>query len=578
MNKNIIQMKDSKINMNKPPLSEKEINDAKNFDNIISKVNGEDPDPKAKSSKGKLSIIIGAGITLLIGGIYWLVPSTNKTTEKEITSKVEKYQSVKPPMENLDIPFLTFTINASEGDTIVTSKGTEIFIPANALKNQKGDLIKGEATIKFREFHDVPSIFVAGVAMQYDSAGQEYHFESAGMFEIQGYKGNEKLFTNPEAPITVALASQQEGDYFNIYFQDPEKGWQFIRKDTSKLALSNLIDTIVMIGDISKSTEADLKKKKSEMDKAKKSYVKALEKTGLIIPQIANDDLYSMKISFLNSEFPELAGFKNVLFEITEENKDFDPALASQDWKGIELKKNVVGNYVMHLFGKTKEKLIVRPVFSEKDIEVANSKFDELFEEYDTKLLGKLSEEREALNKATQTFKATEDLVYAEINAMMGVNLNQSKVDEETYKIKRMFTVSNFGMWNSDCPQNMPRGQEVYPVFVNIDKTDDTLTFENLYIAEYDKNALYTYYNSWGNRKIMNDNGKMENLFENPLFTFNPNNKTVVWFVTNNGKLAVIEPDELKKVIFTEGNTTVAMKLYENVKDEKEIKKILGWK
>jgi hypothetical protein len=229
------------------------------------------------------------------------------------------------------------------------------------------------------------------------------------------------------------------------------------------------------------------------------------------------------------------------------------------------------------LYGKTKEKLIVRPVFAKEDLDGANAKFEELFEEYDAKLNGKLSEERKILQEKTQAFKATEDLVYAEINAQLGINMNQSKIDQEVYKVQRMFTVSNFGMWNSDCPQKLPKGQEVIPVFVNADNVVDTLTFKNLYIAEYNKNAFYTYFDSWGNRKFINDEGKTENIFENPLFTFNPNNKTVIWFVTENRKLAVIKPDELKKVIFTKGNTTIAMKLHENLTDEKEIKKILGW-
>ncbi len=568
-------MKDSKINMNKPPLTESEINAAKDFDQILNGSNPGDPEPKPKSKSNTLKVIIGGALVALIGGLFLFLPSKeSKVEDLEIKEKIDlSILNVNPLLKGVDVQKDAYTIVAENGGNFTTSVGTSVIVPPNAFKDKNGDIITGDVTVNFREFHDVPSIFAAGVNMTYDSAGTEYHFESAGMFEMEAFQNGEKLFTNADALITVALASTQPGDYFNIYYQDPQDGWKYIAKDTSALKKQPKLDDVEL-----EAKEIKLAELKTELGKAEKKFKKSLKKEGMILPEKANDDLYAMKIAFTNEDFPELAPYKNIVFEITEANEDFDPKMAQENWKGIELKKNLLGVYVMHLYGKTKEKLFVRPVFANEHIASADQTFDELFKEYSTKSDGKLAKEREKLKNLAQYYKATQKEVADAYNATLGVNAYQDKISSQTNIVKRVFTVSNFGMWNSDCPANLPKGQEVFPVFVNEQDEKDTLTFSTLYIAEYGKNAFYSYWGDWGNKDVMDEKGKKHRVFENPLFTFNPMQETVVWFVTNKGNVAVIQPDELKKINFNKDNTTIKMKVYKVVEDVKKIKEILAWK
>ncbi len=561
--------------MNKPPLSETEINNAKDFDKLLKDAGPGDSDPNPNSKNNKFKLIIGGIIIALVGCALWFMPSkAEKEATKEIKTKVDlSTLNVNPLLAGVDIPTDSYTITAENGGNFTTPVGTNIKVPANAFLDKNGNPIAGEVELKFREFHDVPSIFAAGINMTYDSAGTEYHFESAGMFEIEGFQNGEALFTNPNALISVELASKQLGDHFNIYYQDPESGWKYIRKDTVSKKEMPMLDSFVI-----SDKELQLSKLKKDLNKAEKKFKKALKKEGIMIPEKANDDLYAMKIAFTNEEFPELAPYKNIVFEITEANEDFDPKMAQQNWKSIELKKNILGVYVMHLYGNTKEKLFVRPVFTDESIESANQTFENLFEEYTAKSDGKLAEEREELKALAQIYQTTQQEVIDAYNASIGVNANQDKIWNQTNTVKRVFTVANFGMWNSDCPANLPKGQEVYPVFVNEDNEADTLNFSTLYIAEYGKNALYTYWGDWGNKDEVNTDGKKKRVFENPLFTFNPKQETVVWFVTNKGNVAVVQPEDLKKVTFNKDNTTIKMKVHKVVGDAKTIKKILGWK
>lgn len=568
-------MKDSKINMNKSPLSESEINIAKDFDKILAKHG--DPETKPKSSNNKFKIIIGGAVVTLIGCALWFLPGKDSQKNNEIPQENADLSklNINPLLKGVNIPVDTYSLIAENGANFTTTEGTNITVPENAFLDKDGNIVSGEVELKFREFHDVPSLFAAGINMTYDSAGTEYHFESAGMFEIEGYQNGEKLFTNPDALISVELASNQPGDHYNIYYQDPENGWEFIRKDTAfkKKTSAPAVDSNVIA-----AKEMQLTQLKKDIAKAEKKFKKALKKQDIMLPEKADENLYAMKIAFTNEEFPELAPYKNIVFEITAANEDFDPKMAQQNWKDIELKKNIFGVYVMHLYGKTKEKLFVNPVFSGANISNANQTFESLFEEYTAKTDNKLAEDRKELQAMTQIYKTTQQEVIDAYNASIGFNANLSKVDNQTSKVKRVFSVSGFGMWNSDCPEILPKGQEVYPVFVNEENEEDTLNFNTLYIAEYGKNALYTYWGQWGNREEMNDKGKLKRVFDNPLFTFNPKKETVVWFVTNDGNIAVIQPDDLKKTTFNKDNTTIKMKVHKVVKDVNSIKKLLGWK
>lgn len=568
-------MKDAKVNMNRPPLSDNDIDKAKDFDQLM-KMNTE---PPIKIKWGKIGGVVAVFVGVL-GYIFWPIGKDKEENEagKTVVANEESANSdffAQSSLENK-----TYSVNGALGDSIITENGTVIIIPPNAFKDKEGNVVKDVVEISFREFHDVPSIFGSNVDMTYDSLGVEYHFESAGMFQIGGTKDGEEIAINDENPIIVELNSHYTGSHYNLYYMEPNGDWEFVKKDTSNLlgVLPALEGSMVVDIATDPMDYSEVKQMWIKYDKAKGVYDLKLKEAGLIVPQEANDELFSVKLAFKPSQFPELKGYKNVLFEVTEKNKDFDKGLATQEWSDIELKKTS-NDYIMTLFGKQKFDLFVWPVFAASDMEFAEQNFEELFAAYDAAHQSVLSSSRENMKEAYQQFKATEDSVINVINTMINQAAWSSELSSKAGTVKRVFEVDNFGFWNSDCPQNLPKGQEVSPVFVNADEEKDTLTFENLYIAEYDKNAFYTYWGNWGHKKFVDANGKEHKMFEGPAFTFDPKSETVLWAITNKGELAVIVPEELGKVKFKkDGTTTIKMKLHKSVIDIKKIKEAIGWK
>lgn len=561
-------MKDAKVNMNRPPLSEDDINKARDFDQLM-QMNNE---PPIKIKWGKIGGIVAVVVGLL-AYVFW--PTSKEENEAGKTPQINNQSFNQEFFDQTNVAMTDYKVNADHGDTIVTPTGTRVIIPAGAFKDEKGNPVIGEVTISFREFHDVPSIFGSNVDMTYDSAGVERHFESAGMVELYGYQNGKEVSINQDKPLIVELASQSPGDYFNIYYMDPNGDWEYVSKDTAKLILQ---DVAVPVEAYDSEEAPIINKKLQQYEKAKSGFEKQVKEAGLIIPQAANDELFSVKLKYKESQFPELKGYENVLFEVTGDNNDFDPNLENEVWSDIEIAKPK-DNYIMTLFGIEKVKLIVRPVFASVDMEEAQANFEELFAAYDAAHQGILSTSRNKMTEAYKTYKATQDSVINVINQTLNQAAWSSELEGKKQTVKRVFEVDNFGFWNSDCPQNLPKGQEVSPVFVNADEVKDTLTFENLYIAEYNKNAFYTYWGNWGHKKYLDEKGKEKKMFESPEFTFNPESETVLWAITNKGELAVITPEELKKVSFSKGSeTTIKMKLHKKIISVDKIKEAIGWK
>lgn len=578
-------MKNSKFNTNRPPLTDEEINQSKNFDDVVNKFGA------SKKTSFYKKVAIGTGIVALltVGAISVLESNeisnkpTNEPSSKNVVVTSPDTSAFKKPINGIDVPYTTFKLDPKKSHQFTTSTGTIIDIPEHAFISDNGNPTEGEIELKFREFHDVVSIFAAGIPMTYDSAGTQYHFESAGMFEILAFQNGIPVNSNPERLITVSLASLQQGDHFNLYYLENNSTWNFIKKDTAKgeLIYENKKNYAATSSNANKSDAV------KAYEKADKNYKKALQDAKIIQPQLANNNLFSFKVDYKANEYPELVPYKNILFEITEMNKGFDPAQAKKEWLDISLSKTDEPQVYKTVFYRKDENMTlwVRPVFSQKDFGNAENTFDKLFAEYDKKNNQKLSELLEEKKEKYALIKAEETAVKSQLITQQKIDEDAQKVYESQRIVKRVFEVENFGMWNSDCPQNLPKGEELEPLFVNETKLEDTLTFTVLYLAEMNKNALYTLYGNWGN---FNDNSAgsyddfeqftPQNGFLTKLISFNPKNKTIMWGITKSNQLALIKPVKMQKIKGQKSVLKVEMEIMETFpKDIDELKKILGF-
>lgn len=174
----------------------------------------------------KLSVIIMAGITLL-----GFVACQN--TSRETLSKTEPIATtptkpfIHPPLPALNPTFAIREFEAEKGLNWTLPSGTSVKMQPNSLLTSDGKPFKGRVRLKYREFRDALSIFLAGIPMTYQGG----NFTTAGSFELRGEAAadNTPLSIHPQKLATVRFNSPIAGnDYDFFYLNETEKRWDSI--------------------------------------------------------------------------------------------------------------------------------------------------------------------------------------------------------------------------------------------------------------------------------------------------------------------------------------------------------------
>lgn len=514
-------MKNSKLNRNRNPFTEQEIAQDENFDKLLK---------TAKANKLKKNLIVGGVITLsvllLVGLLVFLKPNkVNKEATVEVPETTQG--AIKPNLTG--IPQSAFTVNAQQGGELVFNN-TRIVIPQNAFMDSNGNEILGKVELTYREFHNPIDFFLAGIPMVYDSAGVEYHFESAGMFEIYGFQHGTPIHL--AKPIEVKLASLHQGDYFNMYKLDTLTGvWTYLGKDTS------------VVGNSSASNPQEIANINERIANIEKELPVKKTKNGVCI-----------KIDFNAAEFPELESLKEVLFEVDATDKNFSPDLAKKDWDDIKLKK-VEEDYILTFYDKFKPtKIKATPVLSD-------AAYKKVFTEYELKLKELEKQKKDILETKKRTNVVRSDYIDFTTEDISVSAKEAERNYKAEYKVERLFMINDFGVYNSDCPMKLPKGKTVEPLFVYKNDTTNKIekvNFATIYLVEENKNTLY-------------------HLYEFDRISYNPNNKYVIWGIYQ-GKLCVLPAKDFKQLTFKgKGSYKTEMKiLNEEITSVEQVREFLN--
>ena len=448
---------------------------------------------KARSSFNK-KLAIGLGILIL--GVTALLFLTKDAKQIEESSNVTLKTKANQVQE--------FSVDGSRDTTILFNSGSLIKIQANTFVDSARNPIVGLVELKYREFHNVGEIILARIPMTYDSAGTEYHFESAGMFELNAFQNGKPVFITNDKSIEVSLASlDKSGTKFNQYYLDPaSQKWNYTGED---------FPTIVGLTDSAKL-----------IDSAKSGF-------DVIKPIVKKKNQQQFTISISYDEYPELKAFDNVLFEVSPETKNFDPSTAKMKWDDVDVERiGKTNSYKLTFVGNSKTyEIIAYPVVEKNNLKKSQAKFEQLYANYKTQsgirdnvdkdIERKLQSQLSVSQKAVNYFKA---LAQSRENKRLAEN---AATTEEI--IYRSFQVKNFGIWNSDCPSSMP--QEAIVKAKYVDESGQEVKIAVVYLVETGRNALFT-------------------LYEGKKVYFNPEKDNTIIVMTKDNSLGIFTKDQFK--------------------------------
>lgn len=483
------------INRNREPLTPEDVQKGQDFDAFM-KAYAARPKPFYKTttfyaSVAALGVVIGVGSFLLFSG--------NESPKTETAF-------VQAPLAGINVGDTAYTFDAANGGDFLYNTGSLIRVPEGAFLDSAGNVVKGNVELHYREFHDPASIFLAGIPMTYDSAGQRYHFESAGMFEITATLNGKPLKANPAQPLKVALASNTNEDKFNVYYLDTvQKNWDFIAKDKAMLVAF-------------------------EKDTAKTQNTAATASVTVpVMPKKADPKRPSFAIKFEPKDFPELAIYKGVRFEVDEAKTPYNADDKKVQWEDVQISRAEKQAYkVTFTKGDRTAEYITGIVVSEKDFGAAQKTYEQRYAEYKAALdkrqhddQKKVADFESRLMNADARRIFVNDSVLRRALALRRANVGSDKEN----MVMREFVIQDFGIWNSDCPASLPEGAQMFVKLID-SRTKKPIELSHVFLVEKGRNAIFTYYSN-----------------DLATFKFNPAAENMLWAVTNDGKLAIVSTD-----------------------------------
>lgn len=566
-----------KININRPRLSPQEIAKYRNFNTLLAQYRKTGKPIFRKPWFYGNIFLFAVAILALVN--YLNKEGQNQNPENTVISDSSSAQApgtafINPPVKGLDVDYSKYYVNSSKGGEITHKTGSKIIIPEDAFVDVNNLPAEGEIEIRYREFHDVVDFFVSGIPMTYDSAGSTYHFESAGMMEILAFKNGKPVFMNQEKKIQVKMASKYTGTNYNLYYLDSsKKNWECegkdmvipaAKKDNVNAVQAVMADTLASMENIDGKPE--VRQIKQKIEKVKNE-ISELNKTKPAEPRKLDKKKYTFNIEVDPKEYPELAVYKNVQFEVGEENKNFSSKMYKITWESAALSEKVKGiSYNLTLTkGAEKHNFVVYPAYDGKSYDEAVKTYKNKFEDYQKKLKErqeleeKLRLEYEAKIKKMQEEAAARQKQWEEDQKRWREEQEAIVAAVKTeYEVQRIFQINRFGIWNCDQPQMLPRERVMAAKFCN--ENEKNLNLTHVFLVEQNRNAIFTYYNNKFNH-----------------FQYNPSARNMVWAITPENELAVYSYDDFASIPPKQGVFTFRMKVMKyEFKSVDELKKVLN--
>lgn len=355
---------------------------------------------------------------------------------------IRYHSGIIQPFEH-HILYETAKFNAAEEFIFEQSTGTRIIVPANSLIDSAGNPVKGDVELRFREFHDVESIFLSGIPMQFGEERSQY-FSSAGMFEVRAFQGEQELALKEGADLKVDLANfldTMEGDYKLFELEDDEAWGEGRNFDV-----------------VSNSIRDSLLNELSKMPPAPKN-------------PVPDSNEFVFEIVADEKKMPHLKAWKAVKWELLGCVGDLTADQAMRvDWDRVKITKVNKRNY----------KIAVGTDLVRKNGDLLS---------YETILEARPLLKGKALKEAVAQFEEDEKK-YA---------VTLAKIEEETKRVKQQaallnrFTVSGFGIYNCDRIDETLIYATISVEFDFEDEINPLINEVMLYMLLEDQNGVLSY-------------------------------------------------------------------------------------
>lgn len=559
------------FNLNPRKLSSEDIEKHKDFDALLKRYR-QSPAPERSGGRIRLFYIAVAVAAAVVGLLfYFSIMQSPVDTAPALSNDAyfAQQEFVNPPLENIQPRFAGYTVDADEGGTYEFAGGSRLVIPSKAFMNDRGQLIEGDVNIKYREMHDYVDFFLSGIPMTYDSAGQKYYLESAGMIEIFALQNGERINLAPGKRIEVELISEivvpnvNVSPRYNIYKLDTlSREWVYQDVDHIQFLDQQVLDELDPLYWQKRALLEEWKKieKRAEAERAR-ILSSIPEPAAPVKPQPLRSNQASIGLTLLEDvDIPGREFYEGTIWQISPNSPDFDPTFLSQEMDDFEFKALNNLEYELTLIkGERRQRLIIMPVLSGSDYQRAVETYEEAYAEYEIQKAEREAEIKTQLAELENSIAEEKAGVQQQFDAQLdsleqeGVPVAQSGIRR---RIVNRFYATSLGIWNCDRPVPLD-GKALQAEFV--DQHGNTYDHHTAYLVSRDRNTVLRFYSGKGGAVHLDKDSE-----------------NMIWLVSKDNKIAVLRPDQLKRVEKENGEVKFVLQLMDKeIRSEADVREIL---
>jgi len=492
---------------------------------------------------------------------------------------------VNPPIEQVKPVFAMQRVSADAGGTFETVEGARIVVPTQAFMNDRGELIEGEVNLHYRELSDYVDFFLAGVPMTYDSLGERYQLESAGIIEFFAEQNGSPVQIAPDKAIEVELVAEiylSEGDNapkFNIYKLDTTaREWVFQNVENIQIIedianASQNINNNNPVNALRSEYASDL----AAIETAAAERLRAIEasvpaQAEPLKPAQSNSQRPSFELRFDDGSVvveddpntPEDENellkqqYKGTLWQIAP-NATYDERDFKIDWDVFHLRKLNSRDYeITATKGNRTLKLVVNPVLIGTQYQRALAQYEQDYVAWQQQMAARdaqLKDQRNTLQTDIAQQKAVAKEQFETKLASLGVKTDDLLIKK---RVTNRFRINSLGLWA--CDRIIPSVEQQLQGKLE-DQFGNEYEQQVAYLVNERHNTIYRYYVS-----------------KNNPIRFDEQSDNLLWVVTSDNKIAVLKPTDFKKVTSQKQSKTVKINLLDQpIQKEEDARAVLSW-
>lgn len=526
----------------------------KDFDALLAKYEAQERKKYQRQLRPlalRRTLYIGSAIAAAIALLLLFMPAMMQKNAVPSLTAAEYFTSqpyVLKPLQEISATYQQQLVQANEGGIYEFPSGSRLIVPSAAFMNDRGQLVQGEVQISYREILDFQSIFLAGINMYYDSAGQKYLLESAGMVEVIAEQNGERLTLAPGKSVQVELVSEIRLNdplhpnlpNFKVYqLLESERSWRYQTNNQMELLGDLLLDANDPAFQLKNELVQQLKSVRTERDKRRQALEATLPKlVKPLKPERAHADRPTLELDFTDgsvqvdgeaeTELEQLQHmYQGVIWQVAENSPSVDSRAFSVAWESMSIKPLNNRDYELVLIHPNNQvKLIVNPVLLGADYQKALQRYQEALNRYETALAERESALSAQYSAIDEEAKAQETALLENYQqAMEGYAATAAAFNR---RIVNRFEASALGIWLCAYPKPLSQMSDRQVTFR--DQFGNVYNNQFAYLASSDENTLKKYYT-----------GDVEGL------DIDQDAEQLLWLVTPDGKIALANTPALQK-------------------------------